>query len=56
MFVRVRLPSEENNSESGIKDNSEDSEANINQEKFDDTVKTYSLQEITNKQISEQDT
>ena len=48
MFVRVRLPSENNNSESGGNEYSDDSEANINQEKFDDTVKSYSLQEITN--------
>ena len=44
MFVRVRLPSENNNSESGGNEYSDDSEANINQEKFDDTVKSYSLQ------------
>ena len=46
MFRRIKLPGDY---DSNASQNKEDSESGINLEKFDDTIKTLSLKEITNK-------
>ena len=46
MFRRIKLPGDY---DSNASQNTEESESGINLEKFDDTIKTLSLKEITNK-------